>query len=527
MNLAAFLAKSARQHGTREALRWGTTTLTYQEFYERALSLGGELRARGLRRGDRVAIVTQNRPEILETMFGCFAAGLIAVPMNARLHPKEMAFIVEHAGASAIVHSNELRRGIEAELSGMGELRHRFCLSVDGSASSYDELMAGGHALESVDDVEPSDPCWLFYTSGTTGRPKGATLTHRNLTVQAMNYLSDVYNIQSTDVLLHVAPLTHGSGLVALPGVARGALNAISPHASFSPSAMFAQIEELGVTHVAFMAPTQIVKCLGEFVPHQWDLQTLHAICYGGAPIYVSDLQRAVETFGPVFAQIYGQGECPITATSLSREDHRHFVTTNDPRLGSAGVTRTDVEVRVVDEDDHECAIGAAGEVIVRGDVVMKGYWNDPDSTSAALRNGWLHTGDVGTFDDEGYLYLLDRKKDVVITGGNNVYPTEVESVLITHAAVDQVVVVGIPDSYWGEAVHAVVVVRDGYELSAEELMTYCGEYLAGYKRPKSVDFVSELPVSAYGKVLRREVRDRYWSGLDRQVAGGSVSRPA
>lgn len=523
MNLAAFLAKSARQHSTREAIRWGTTSMSYQTFYDRALSVGGELRSRGLLVGDRVAIATTNRPEILETMFGCFAAGLIAVPMNARLHPKEMAYIVDHAGAVAMIHSEELRQGIEESLHDFGDLRHRFVLDVDGNQSSYDELVSGRHALSGPEDVDPSDPCWLFYTSGTTGRPKGATLTHRNLTVQAMNYLSDVYNLQSNDVLLHVAPLTHGSGLVALPGIARASLNAIAPQTSFSPTSMFDQIEELSVTHVAFMAPTQIVKSLSEFDPARWSLESLRAICYGGAPIYVSVLQRAVETFGPVFVQIYGQGESPITATSLSREHHQLFAATNDPRLGSAGLTRTDVEVRVVDGDDIECAPGVAGEVVVRGDVVMKGYWRDEESTRSTLRGGWLHTGDIGAFDEEGFLFLLDRKKDVVITGGNNVYPTEVESVLISHPAIDQVVVVGIPDSYWGEAVHAVVVLREGVASSAEDLIAYCGQFLADYKRPKSVEFVGELPVSAYGKVLRREVRDWYWSGLNRQVVGGNA----
>ena len=371
-------------------------------------------------------------------------------------------------------------------------------------------------------DVESTDPCWLFYTSGTTGRPKGATWTHRLVRVLVMNYLADVYNIHEDDVVLHAAPLSHGSGIVALPAIARASTQVILSTGNFSPAVLFEHVQRLGVTHIAFLAPTQIVKCLDEITPAEYDLSSLRAICYGGAPIYVEHLKRAVQAFGPVFVQIYGQGECPITATVLPAATLAGFVADDDPRVGSAGFTRTDVEVKVVDLEDRPLGVRQSGEIVVRGDIVMAGYWDNAEASDAALAGGWLHTGDVGMFDETGYLFILDRTKDVIITGGNNVYPREVEEVLITHPDVAGVVVVGVPDDYWGEAVHAVVVLETGSTLDAKALIVFCGQHIAGYKKPKSVDFVDALPTSAYGKVLRREVRGRYWGDRDRAVAGGA-----
>jgi long-chain acyl-CoA synthetase len=262
---------------------------------------------------------------------------------------------------------------------------------------------------------------------------------------------------------------------------------------------------------------------LAEYTPGEFDLSSLRAICYGGAPIYVEHLRNAIRAFGPVFAQIYGQGEAPITITGLPAAQHAKLLEAGDPRIGSAGTVRTDVEARCVDESDQEVPPGVAGEVVVRGDIVMPGYWNDPEATAETLRNGWLHTGDIGMFDEHGYLFLLDRAKDTIITGGNNVYPREVEEVIVQHPAVANVVVLGIPHEYWGEAVHAVIVLQPGSTATAEEIIRHCGRSLAGYKRPKTVEFVDSLPVSGYGKVLRREVRERYWAGRASRIGGGGT----
>jgi len=525
MNTAAFLHKVAQQRPDAVAIRHGDEVLTYAEFYDRALAVGGALRSRGLAHGDRVAFALANSPRILELLHGCFAAGLVVVPINARLHPQEMAYIVGNSGARALVHGPEYDEGIRAAGAAFGDLELRVCTGAADGTVPYAELLAGP-PLDGAVDVGERDPSWLFYTSGTTGRPKGATWTHRTIRVVVMNYLADVHNIAAGEVVLHAAPMSHGGGIVGLPAVARGAEQVILDTASFEPKALFALIERHRAEHVAFLAPTQIVRMLEEHVPGEFDLSSLKAICYGGAPILVEQLKQAMDTFGPVFAQIYGQGEAPITITGLSPRAHADLLAAGDHRLGSAGTIRTDVEARVVDADDRPLPPGQAGEVVARGDVVMAGYWNDPEATAETLRGGWLHTGDIGLFDDRGYLFLLDRAKDMIITGGNNVYPREVEEVLIQHPAVQMVVVLGIPDDYWGEAVHAVVVRDPAVEATEAELIQHCAGHLAGYKKPKAIDFVDQLPVSGYGKILRREVRERYWVGHDRRIGGGAAPAP-
>jgi long-chain acyl-CoA synthetase len=524
VNTFAFLAKAARERPDAPALVWGAERHTYADFRDRALAVGGGLRALGLEPGDRVAFALANSPRVLEVVFGCFAAGLVVVPINARLHPREMAYIVESSGARALVHGPEFEDGVVEHVAPIAALAHRFC--ADGTASAapaYEVLLDPATALAQHHQADPTDVAWLFYTSGTTGRPKGATWTHRTIRTVVMNYLADVHGIQRGDVVIHAAPMSHGSGIVALPAVARGATNVILDTASFDPRVLFQLIQDHRASHVAFLAPTQIVRCLEEHEPGAYDLSSLVSICYGGAPMYVEHLRRAVEAFGPVFDQIYGQGEAPITITGLPASEHVALLEADDPRIGSVGRIRTDVEAAVVDGDDRQLGPGEAGEVVVRGDVVMVGYWQDPEATAEALRGGWLHTGDIGYFDDDGYLFLMDRAKDVVITGGNNVYPREVEEVLLAHPDVAMAVVFGIPDDYWGEAVHAVVVREPGADaLTAEDLIAWCADHVAGYKKPKAIDFVAELPVSGYGKVLRREVREPYWAGRAGRIGGGA-----
>jgi long-chain acyl-CoA synthetase len=516
MNTFAFLEKSARQWPETLALLQGDESYTYTQFRDRALAVGGNLRALGCKLGDRVAFCLANSPRIMEVIYGCFAAGLVVVPINARLHAREMAFIVENSGAKILIHGPEFADGIVAHAELFGGLTHRI------STNDFDGLLNPAHALLRAVEAAPEDICWLFYTSGTTGKPKGAIWNHRMVRVVVMNYLADLHNIQPGEMVLHCAPMSHGSGIIALPAVARAATNAMTTSASFDVNELLATVERLKVSHIAFMAPTQIVKMLEDHVPGRHDLSSLKAICYGGAPIYVDQLKRAMETFGPVFVQLYGQGEAPITITGLSAAAHQKLLAANDPRIGSAGQVRTDIEAHCVDADDNLLPSGQAGEVVARGDVVMPGYWNEPKASAEALRGGWLHTGDIGYFDEQGYLFLLDRAKDMVITGGNNVYPREVEEAIILHPKVANCVVFGIPDAYWGEAVHAVVVPKPGEALTAQEIISFCGEYMAGYKKPKAVDFVDELPVSGYGKILRREVREAYWAGHESRIGGGA-----
>jgi long-chain acyl-CoA synthetase len=516
MNSFSFLEKSARQWPDTLALLQSEESHTYAQFRDRALAVGGNLRALGCKPGDRVAFCLGNSPRIMEVIFGCLAAGLAVVPINARLHAREIAYIVDNSGAKILIHGSEFTDGIAAHADLFGGLTHQI------SSDAFDRLLNPAHALPRAVEAAPEDICWLFYTSGTTGKPKGAIWNHRMVARVIMNYLADLHNIQPGEMVLHCAPMSHGSGIVALPAIARGATNALTTSASFDVDELLATVERLKVSHIAFMAPTQIIKMLEDHVPGRHNLSSLTAICYGGAPIYVDQLKQAMATFGPVFVQLYGQGEAPITITGLTAAAHQKLLDANDPRIGSAGHVRTDVEAHCVDANDNPLPPGQAGEVVVRGDVVMPGYWNDLAASAEALRGGWLHTGDIGYFDEQGFLFLLDRAKDMVISGGNNVYPREVEEVIILHQKVANCVVFGIPDDYWGEAVHAVVVCKPGETLSAPEIIAFCGDHMAGYKKPKAVDFVDALPVSGYGKILRRDVREAYWVGHESRIGGGA-----
>ncbi len=525
MNTCAFLQKAALYSPDRPAIIYGAETISYAEFYARARSIGGNLLALGLKPGDRVAFCLANSPPILEIIYGCFAAGLIVVPANARLHAKEVAYIVTNSGARVLIHGPEYQQGIIENIDSFATVEHRFCTQSVEGAAPYADLLDSAAQLAAPAEVSATDPCWLFYTSGTTGKPKGATWSHRTIRVLSMNYLADLHNIQPGEMVLHCAPLSHGSGIVALPAIARGATNAIFDSASFDPLALFETVQRLKVAHIAFMAPTQIIKILEDFKPGAYDLSSLKAICYGGAPIYVEHLRSAIQAFGPIFTQLYGQGEAPITISGLRASEHWRLIESGDKRIGSAGTIRTDVDVRIVDEQGQELPSGGIGEITVRGDIVMPGYWNNPEATNEAIRDGWLYTGDIGMLDTGGYLFLLDRSKDVIISGGNNVYPREVEEVIVQHPAVANVIVVGVPDEYWGEAVHAVVILEAQASLTAEEVIRFCAAHMAGYKKPKGVDFVTEFPVSGYGKVLRREIRDHYWKGQAGRIGGGAPSK--
>ncbi|MFD2580105.1 AMP-binding protein [Novosphingobium colocasiae] len=306
----------------------------------------------GWARGDRVAFCLANSPRIMEVIYGCFAAGLIVVPVNARLHAREIAYIVGNSGARVLIHGAEYQDGI-IENETLFEGVTRFCTEPAAGANPLDDLYDPARALTAGVEAKPEDLCWLFYTSGTTGKPKGAMWNHRMVRCVIMNYLADLHNIQPGEMVLHCAPMSHGSGIIALPTVARGAVNAIMDSASFDVDALLATVERLKVSHIAFMAPTQIVKMLEEYVPGRHDISSLKAICYGGAPIYVDQLRKAVETFGSIFVQLYGQGESPITITGMSARLHQELLDAGDARIGSAGQIRTDVEAHCVDADDN------------------------------------------------------------------------------------------------------------------------------------------------------------------------------
>jgi long-chain acyl-CoA synthetase len=498
MNLAHLLHRAAKVWGDRPALSVGKTVqLTYAETGHRVRRLAAGLVAAGkLQRGDRVALLLKNSPEYWELLFALWHAGMVAVPVNAKLHPREVAWILDNAGAKLAVVSAALADDLKPLTP-----TPLILLETPDFAALYD-----APALP-VADVTPDDLAWLFYTSGTTGRPKGAMLTHRNLVAAVMNYFADVDHVSPQDCIIHCAPISHGSGLYGLPHVARGANQVIPESGGFDPAETLDLIAHWPGCSF-FFAPTMVHRLVHAPQIATADTSNLKTIVYGGGPMYVADLQEAMRVLGPKLAQIYGQGEAPMTITGMDKAMHvdtghaRHLA-----RLGSAGVARTDVEVRVVDADDKPLPNGEIGEIICRGDVVMAGYWRNPDATAQALRNGWLHTGDVGAFDDDGYLTLKDRSKDMIISGGSNIYPREVEEVLLQHPDVDEVSVVGKPHADWGEEVVAFVVRRDGAAIDEAALDALCLDHIARFKRPKQYRFLPALPKNNYGKVLKTELR--------------------
>jgi len=504
LNLAVWVERNARRRPGEPALADGERVhATWRDFAAAVAGTAAGLRAEfGLSPGDRVAIWMRNRPEYLEAMFAIWHAGLVAVPVNARLHRNEIAYILEDSESAVVVTDADHAGDVEPLVGSIASLK----AAVVAPGDRWDRLVASPPAA--LGGSLPQDPAWLFYTSGTTGRPKGVTLTHRNLLMASLSYFADIDQVMPGDSILQAAPLSHGAGLYGLPHVARGAVSVL-PHSGGVDGAEIAALIRRWPGMSLFAAPTMVKRLAGDPAFAAADLSGLKTVIYGGAPMYLSDLEHALGVFGPRLAQIFGQGEAPMTITALSKADHaeRHHPRWRE-RMQSVGLPRTDVEVRVVDADDRALPAGEAGEVVVRGDVVMAGYWNQPEATAEALRGGWLHTGDVGSFDTEGYLTLRDRSKDLIISGGMNIYPREVEEALLRHPGVMAAAVVGRPDTEWGEAVVAFVVADPGAPPSAGELDQTCLDHIARYKRPKDYRFVDALPTNNYGKVVKRELRE-------------------
>jgi long-chain acyl-CoA synthetase len=480
MNLVHLLLRSARWLPERPALALGKRTVrSYGEMASRVARLASGFSTRlSLRPGERVALAMKNCPEYYELLFACWHAGLTAVPMNAKLHAKEFAYILEDSGAKACFVTPELAASVPSGIP----------------VDRMDELFA-----EATSPVltRPEDVAWLFYTSGTTGVPKGAMLTHRNMLFQTHAYFADIDKLGPQDGALHAAPLSHGSGLYGLPHFAAGAVNVMPESGHFEPAEIFELLEHWPNLSF-FAAPTMLVRLLAS--PAARPPARLKTITYGGAPMYVADSLRAIELFGARLYQLFGQGEAPMTITGLSQLFHQKRV-----HLETCGMARTGVEVQVVDEKEKPLPPGEVGEIVTRSDCVMAGYWKNPDATAKAIRGGWLHTGDVGSLDAEGFLTIKDRSKDMIISGGANIYPREIEEVLLRHPAVAECSVVGRPHVEWGEEVVAFLVLKE--KIRAEELDRLCLDNIARFKRPREYRFVESLPKNNYGKVLKTELR--------------------
>jgi len=487
LNLFALLDQAASRFADRGALYHGERQLcTWRELRDRTLRLATSVRETA-GPGARIAIASENRPEIVELIFAVWVAQCAVVPVNYKLHPREMAQILEDARISQVFASpkiaSQLASTVDVPLEAIGTDAYRRWLSAEPSTPPA---------------TDPSTLAWLFYTSGTTGRSKGVMLSHRNLMAMTVAHLADIDAPDENCSLVHAAPMSHGSGLYIAPYVLRGARQVVPESGRFDP----AEFLDLCDSHPgcsAFLAPTMVQRLVetGRARPRH-----LRTIVYGGGPMYVDGLKKAMAAFGSIFAQVYGQGESPMTITGLRRVDHE---TSDDAILGSVGYARSGMDVAVLRYDGTPADTGEIGEIVCRGDAVMSGYWNNPDATRSTLKDGWLYTGDMGSFDERGFLTLRDRSKDVVISGGSNVYPREVEEVLMQHPGVAEVAVVGAPDEEWGEVVVAFVVGA----VEPAELDAHLLERIARFKRPKRYVFVAALPKNSYGKVLKRDLRNQ------------------
>lgn len=529
MNLGQILATSARHHPDRIALVWddGRQRRTYREVNRRADALAAALVAElGVNPGDRVSVMMTNGPDLLETLFAVWKAGATIAPLNARYSIEEILFLVTDSEAETVILDADSAPTVLALAEKLSGVRSFVVAGADvdgtpgGSGVSPEvtafEWLVERHLGESPPDpgTNDDDVAWLAYTSGTTGRPKGAMLTHGCLTYVALSWLADLQRLEPEDIGLVAAPLTHGAGIMALAFVMKAATQVIM--AAFDAGRFLGSVTTEKVTHT-WLVPTQVKMLLNH--PHldRADLSSLKTIVYGASPMYVEDLREAMERIGPVFVQLFAQTESPMVGTYLRAEDHI-LDGPGSERLASCGYARSGMEVEILDDKDQPLPTGEIGEICIRGPALMKGYWKQPEATAETLRNGWLHTGDIGKQDENGYFYILDRTKDMLISGGLNVYPREIEEVLLTHPGISEVAVVGVPDDRWGETPKAFVVPAAGAAPTEADVIAFAAERLARFKKPSSVELVTELPKTPIGKIDKKALRAPYWAGRERMV---------
>ncbi|HEU5098266.1 MAG TPA: long-chain-fatty-acid--CoA ligase [Roseiflexaceae bacterium] len=518
MSITQGLKRAMQINGRGTATIFGTRRRTWQEFGERVAKLAGALRGLGLDSGGRVAILALNSDRYLECYYAIPWAGGVVVPLNVRLAPAELIYTLNDAGAEILVVDAVFKAMLPA-FSGKLDTVRRIIFADDAPAPegalNYEQLLS---AADLIPDAMRGgeDVAGIFYTGGTTGQAKGVMLTHNNLISNAMNVIAALHYNQEV-VYLHVAPMFHLADGSSTFGVTMsGGMHAFIP--KFDPADTLRAIQDYHVTH-AVLVPTMINIVVNSPAVQDYDVSSLRKILYGASPMPSALIARALQVLPACgFAQGYGMTELSPVATLLDAKYH----TLDGPlagKLRSAGQPAYSVEVMIVDPDDHEVPHGVVGEIVVLGPNVMKGYWNKPEATAQALRGGWMHTGDAGSMDEDGFVYIVDRLKDMIISGGENVYSAEVENAIYQHPAVAMCAVVGIPSEAWGEAVHAIVVPKEGQVPTEDAIIAHCKELIAGYKCPRSVEIRQEaLPLSGAGKILKSELRRPFWEGHERQV---------
>src|SRR5579884_324649 len=503
--LGTIIERACHRYGDAVAIDDGDRRLTFADVGRATVRVANYYRSLGLRRGDRVAIQMRNGTAYILAEFALYRAGLVKVAVNFRYTPAESSFIVEDSGASAFIV------GSATEVDGAGSQVPHLIRAEDILQAAADPSFDTADAVE----TRPDDLALLQYTSGTTGRPKGAMYTHAARLIIDRDLLAELPGVGPGDVMLHVSPLSHASGAMMIPLFVRGVTQVPAEFAGAGE--LLEQVRARRAT-ITFLVPTvlnMVAAHTGGRRPEE--LHDLHTVVYAGSPISPEHLQGALSVFGPSLVQFYGLSEAWLPITCLTKRDHgrerRH--------LGSAGRPVPFVDVVVRGPGGEVLGPGEPGDICVRGDHVMAGYWNNHRATAESIdADGWLVTGDIGFEDEEGFVHLVDRKNDMIVSGGFNVYPLEVESTLALHPAVVEAAVFGVPDETWGELVAAAVVLRDGSTVEPPELVAHCRDHLAAFKCPRRFEFLDELPRNSTGKVLRRVVRDKHWQGRERAIQG-------
>ena len=505
MNLGQVVTRAARLHGERVAVVDGEREVSFRDLDMRSSQFADLLAHHGVGPGDPVALLVGNRAEWFDATLGTMKSGAVRTFINPRHAASEVAFQVEDSGARIVVASEEFMPLLDqADLRSVSEI-----IEID---DSYEQALRKWDANRPIVNVASDDPIEIRYTSGTTGRPKGAVHTHNAWTMLSLGMIAHL-GIRSDDVMLHVGPMSHASGGYGVPMIMAGGRQVI--HRGFEPVEVVESIPKYGITTM-LMVPTMIYLLLDLVAERGIDASTLRTVMYGAAPMSPHRLERCLEIIGPVFVQGYGMSEVLGGMTFLEKEEH----IPGSPQLASCGRQSMLGELIIADDDGRELPVGEVGEILMRGPTQLKEYLNRPDATAAAItEDGWFRSGDVARIDESGFVYIVDRKSDMIVSGGFNVYPVEIENAFMEHDAVDEVVVIAVPDDKWGEAVKAVIRLRPGYTLDEASALEFVKPRLAGYKRPKSIDFTDEeLPKNPTGKLLRRAVREPYWAGRDRNV---------
>lgn len=514
----------ARRNGARfpnkTALIYGDYSITFKELNDRVNRLSNSLLRLGARKGDRLAVLIHNSTEYVEIYFASAKTGCIMVPINNLLKSGEIRQILEYVSPRFLIFDPDYEELASSMKQGSGSLECLIGLrgaSLIGS-EQYDSLIEQGSPEEPSVVVSDNDVLSIMLTSGTTGMPKGVMRTHRHELVEALCGAMEL-KIQNSDRTLFLFPFYH---VAFVENLGRHSIRAntivIRREGGFNAKETLEILSRQKVT-MCQLVPTMINALVQEKNFEDYDLSHLRTLVYVGSTIATALLKKAIEKFKCQFTQLYGQTEGGPSCTILGPEDH---VLSGEAavlaRLASAGKPMVDYEVKIVDSEDKDLPVGEVGEIAVRGETVTVGYWNMPDETAKTLRGGWLHTGDMGRLDEDGYLYIVDRKNDMIISGGKNIYPREIEEVLYRHQAILEATVIGVPDEYWGEAVKAVVALKEGMAATEEEIIAFCKENLASYKKPRGVEFRKELPKNPAGKILKRTIRAEYWKGLERKI---------